>query len=370
MSPAFALIGVLGLRLRAWSASDTRGLMLATCVLLAMFARGAAAQTGACCAGTTCQVRTVGGCTLLEGDFLGAGTTCGAQTCIRQACCNIALGACTLEYTVQCTGQPLSATTCTPSPCPVSCCFQNGTCTTTTAAACTGVVVSGVTCGPDTCFVRACCTSSAACVLQSALFGCSGVQTSSTTCTATTCQPFAGSCCRSFGACTTTTAAGCLDGTFTQGQTCGAGVCPVACCKAGGCSFLTPAECAAAGGVSNSSGTCQPFECSGGCCGTTTQACVILNFAQCASLGLRFMGPNMTCGATPCPARGACCTGAACTVTDQSACTGQFLGHGVACAPISRLGVFNACCPADFNAAGGASVQDIFDFLAAWFAGC
>jgi hypothetical protein len=30
----------------------------------------------------------------------------------------------------------------------------------------------------------------------------------------------------------------------------------------------------------------------------------------------------------------------------------------------------NTTCPADFNHAGGLTVQDIFDFLAAWFAGC
>jgi hypothetical protein len=30
----------------------------------------------------------------------------------------------------------------------------------------------------------------------------------------------------------------------------------------------------------------------------------------------------------------------------------------------------NACCKADFDGSGQLAVQDIFDFLNAWFAGC
>ncbi len=42
-------------------------------------------------------------------------------------------------------------------------------------------------------------------------------------------------------------------------------------------------------------------------------------------------------------------------------------------ASANRLAQISGCaatCPADFNGVGGLSVQDIFDFLAAWFAGC
>jgi hypothetical protein len=74
--------------------------------------------------------------------------------------------------------------------------------------------------------------------------------------------------------------------------------------------------------------------------------------------------------ALPTPAAGACCLGAACTTATPANCTGVFLGLGVACAPPVRNGVASACCPADFNNSGAASVQDIFDFLAAYFAGC
>ena len=39
---------------------------------------------------------------------------------------------------------------------------------------------------------------------------------------------------------------------------------------------------------------------------------------------------------------------------------------------IRYVGVSGTCpsCPADFNGTDGLNVQDIFDFLSAWFAGC
>lgn len=67
---------------------------------------------------------------------------------------------------------------------------------------------------------------------------------------------------------------------------------------------------------------------------------------------------------------GACCNRATggCAVVSEAACQafdGEFAGFATACAP-------GACtaCPADFNRSGVVSVQDIFDFLAAYFAGC
>jgi hypothetical protein len=73
----------------------------------------------------------------------------------------------------------------------------------------------------------------------------------------------------------------------------------------------------------------------------------------------------------PAPATGACCQGSTCTVTTPSSCSGTFLGPGVSCAPLAKGGSrLNPCCPADINASGAVSVQDIFDFLAAYFGGC
>jgi hypothetical protein len=67
---------------------------------------------------------------------------------------------------------------------------------------------------------------------------------------------------------------------------------------------------------------------------------------------------------------GACCRGATCVATTAADCigtAGAFAGPDVAC---NVLGDDAApCCRANFNHSGGLSVQDIFAFLNAWFAG-
>ena len=67
------------------------------------------------------------------------------------------------------------------------------------------------------------------------------------------------------------------------------------------------------------------------------------------------------------PTTGACCRGSTCGVVDAAACIGagtSFAGVGIACnAPGNNT---TPCCKADFNG-GGLSVQDIFDYLGAWF---
>lgn len=67
---------------------------------------------------------------------------------------------------------------------------------------------------------------------------------------------------------------------------------------------------------------------------------------------------------------GACCLGSTCQLLPQADCAGpnsRFAGLGTVCPlPGSSTG---ACCPADFNQSGAISVQDLFDFLAAYFTG-
>jgi hypothetical protein len=59
---------------------------------------------------------------------------------------------------------------------------------------------------------------------------------------------------------------------------------------------------------------------------------------------------------------GACCNGSTCTQTLAGACaTASFRGVGSSCSPLT-------CCSADYNRSGTLSVQDIFDFLAGYFA--
>lgn len=104
---------------------------------------------------------------------------------------------------------------------------------------------------------------------------------------------------------------------------------------------------------------------SGACCNSTTGACTIGVASACAGT---FLGVGTPCSPSSC--LGACCnrwTGN-CVVTDSSTCASfglRFNGIGGTCST-------NACnaCPADFNGVGGPTVQDVFDFLAAYFSGC
>lgn len=66
------------------------------------------------------------------------------------------------------------------------------------------------------------------------------------------------------------------------------------------------------------------------------------------------------------PVSGACCTGTACVVGLQSACGAgsTFAGAGTACGPVGNP---TTCCPANFNGVGGVTVQDVFEFLVAYF---
>lgn len=71
------------------------------------------------------------------------------------------------------------------------------------------------------------------------------------------------------------------------------------------------------------------------------------------------------------PATGVCCRGSTCSLTTQAACTaGAFGGAAWSAAPACNASgnQTTPCCKADYNQASGISVQDIFDYLAAWFA--
>ncbi len=62
---------------------------------------------------------------------------------------------------------------------------------------------------------------------------------------------------------------------------------------------------------------------------------------------------------------GACCTGLTCTQATAAECTGRFVGAGAACNAVGN--VTTPCCRADVDQSGTLSVQDIFTFLNAWF---
>ncbi|MFN7020904.1 MAG: trypsin-like peptidase domain-containing protein [Phycisphaerales bacterium] len=120
------------------------------------------------------------------------------------------------------------------------------------------------------------------------------------------------------------------------------------------------------GGFGGSTGTawlsitCSP---TGACC-DGAGACSVSSEAAC--LGVWSSGEP--CGPSSCAATaGACCEGASCRVVEAGVCIGPytaFVGPSTACTPSTP------CCRADFNRSGGEpSVQDIFDFLSAYFMG-
>lgn len=98
----------------------------------------------------------------------------------------------------------------------------------------------------------------------------------------------------------------------------------------------------------------------GSCC-DAAGACTLTLAADCAA-GNPWTNAT-TCTPTPCAGMmvGACCDGTGCVVVDQAGCLGSFRGAGSACGA-------TACCVADFDQSGAATVQDIFGFLNAWFA--
>lgn len=67
--------------------------------------------------------------------------------------------------------------------------------------------------------------------------------------------------------------------------------------------------------------------------------------------------------------QGVCCQGATCRISPAHDCTGPFSryeGTAQACNPAGSIAW--PCCHADFNHDNTRSVQDLFDFLSAWFA--
>jgi hypothetical protein len=70
------------------------------------------------------------------------------------------------------------------------------------------------------------------------------------------------------------------------------------------------------------------------------------------------------------PPVGACCIPDGCFIAEQPDCppapTGTFAGAGTVC---GDAGNPIACCPANINQVGGVTIQDVFDYLGAYFTG-
>lgn len=189
-----------------------------------------------------------------------------------------------------------------------------------------------------------------------------------------------GACCLSDGSCSIFTSSSCAssNGTYQgDGSACASVSCPQpsgACCFSGGsCSLLTAASCASETGTYQGNNVaCGPTTCplpQGACC-LGANVCQINTQPACESAGGSYQGNGSSCDPTPCPVElGACCTGGATCVLTPSASScpsGIWAGFGTTCNVSGNR--ITPCCYADFNLSGAVDVQDIFAFLAAWFA--
>jgi hypothetical protein len=106
----------------------------------------------------------------------------------------------------------------------------------------------------------------------------------------------------------------------------------------------------------------------GACCFADGR-CESVGAGACAGI---YRGDGTVCNPNPCPQpSGACCVSTSdCRVLTAAACAGlagAYKGDGIPCQ--GEAGNPITCCRANFNGAGGITVQDLFDFLAAFFGG-
>jgi hypothetical protein len=149
---------------------------------------------------------------------------------------------------------------------------------------------------------------------------------------------------------------------------------PGACCAANGnCALFTRTDCV---GQFLGSTSCFPYPCSapvatGACCAVGS-ICTLVPADMCEGT---FIGAAV-CDPSPCPPPGlavvccvgACCQNRACSISTESGCPSasgySFKGPGTTCSSDPDP---SPCCPANFNGYGGVNVQDLYDFLTAWF---
>ena len=326
---------------------------------------------GACCAANgTCTFVTGAACDTSGGTWLDVGSSCSPNPCQQPtgACC-ATNGTCSVTAQAGCTASFSGlGTTCVPNNCPQptgACCATNGTCSIATQAACSASFSgAGTVCVPNTCPqpTGACCATNGTCSVTTQAGCTASFSGAGTVCVPNTCPQPTGACCATDGTCSVTTQAGCAASFSGAGTVCVPNTCPQptgACCAASGsCSVTTQAACT--GSWSGPSTSCVPNNCqqpTGACCAGTT--CSISTAATCVGANRSFSGVGTVCNAsgnntTPC-------------------CKANF--HQITGVSVQDIFGFLAAWfagdpLADFNGAGGVSVQDIFDFLAAWFAGC
>jgi hypothetical protein len=290
------------------------------------------------------------------------------------SCCN-ASGGCSLTDLANCAGSTPAWTadgSCSPNACPQpgACCDASGNCSFGLPGACNGTFTTGGSCSPNTCpQPGSCCEASGNCsfVVQTS---CNGVFSATGSCTPNIC-PQPGTCCDASGGCTLVFQAAC-SGSFSAGGSCTPNPCPQlgTCCDAsGGCTLVFQTACS---GVFSAAGSCSPNPCPqpGTCCDASGSCSFVLQ-AACSGV----FSAAGSCTPNPCPQPGVCCRGATCntSITSAGACTasgtaGAFFATGAAACNSGAVSN-SPCCYANYNKINGVTIQDIFDFLADWFAG-
>jgi subtilisin-like proprotein convertase family protein len=297
---------------------------------------------GACCDPSgMCAQTTADGCAT---SYLGDGAACSPNPCPQPSgtCCDAA-GACTFVTQTQCSGTWTSGGACAPATCPQptgTCCIADGTCSITTQGACAGV-------------------------------GGGGAWTASALCTPVNpCPQPMGSCCASDGGCTQAIQAQCM-GAWAIGNVCSPNPCPQpqgTCCDApGNCTFVTQAQCS---GAWTTGGACSPNP----CVPATVQIQIV--HAGNGTGTVSSTPAGISCGATCGAAFNVGSPVSLDAMPDADSvfvgwsggpCTGTASCGFTASGPLTITAEFR--CKADFDGSGVITVQDIFDFLNAWFAG-
>ncbi len=399
--------------------ASVRRILVAITILAATMlpARASSAQTGACCVGTSCTIRTFSACNAAGGDPVGG--SCSPNPCAVGRCC--INGTCTIDTHANCTGTWSTGGSCSPNPCgaPTGACCINNACTSTTQAACSGVWSIGVACSANPCAtVGACCdltqsggachlTQQAACTETNTTIFAGGGTTCSpnpcvgaccnnataacgivtsvacassgafqgrlTVCSPDPCPAFAGACCdSSTGACHASLPSGCPFITGTSfflgvGTTCTPARCLATCCTGNFACVLTPVlNCDTRGFAVAYGVSCTPTTCDrvGICCVSQDGTCFLTSSDNCPAPGGTFQFISSVC--TPGRCVGPCCLGAACAVRTLDGCPGRELASfGATCSPDPCPGLVGACCQSsacslaiEFAAGAGGGCHD------------
>ncbi|MCC6907031.1 MAG: lamin tail domain-containing protein [Phycisphaerales bacterium] len=338
-----------------------------------------------CCAPDgTCTLVSDAAC-IASGGVREGQSACGLFNCFG-ACCFASSGVCQVRGKLNCVNTLVGTylgyqTPCQPTTCTGACCMPGTmTCTLEFRGDCLAMgglfVGFEVACGPTACLGVCCVSTGCTNVTQSQCDALGGTYRFHGYNCIGACE---GACCDSAGGCSLTLPSGCGAGSVFRGlgTVCDAAACSGACCTAAGCALETVATCT--GSFQGVGAACAPGSCGGACCvRDAAPFCRVVSQSACtpASGGI-YLGDGTTCTATN-VCFGACCFDPAvegvplvCQFTSLGFCYGQsgeFHGLNTTCQSPPGSGNWVECCVVNMNMVGGLTVQDLFDFLALYFA--